>query len=63
MFDLIKNRYGNGYLVLGEVRWATGYGKQSERRADAIVMSLWPSRGLTVTGFEFKASRAGRVFC
>lgn len=45
----------NAYAVLFEVANATGLG--CNRHADAIVMSLWPSRGLHVTGFEFKASR------
>jgi hypothetical protein len=34
-----------------EVPSGVGYGR---RRADAIAMSLWPSRGLTVRGFEIK---------
>lgn len=35
---------------------ATGFGCSGW--ADAIAMSLWPSRGLALHGFEFKASRA-----
>lgn len=49
----------NAYAVLFEVANATGFG--CNRHADALVMSLWPSRGLHVTGFEFKASRSDWV--
>lgn len=38
-----------------EVADATGV--QASRRADAVAMSLWPSRGLIVRGFEIKVSR------
>lgn len=42
-------------LMMG-VGNATGFGCKGW--ADAIAMSLWPSRGLALHGFEFKASRA-----
>jgi hypothetical protein len=48
---------GAAYAVLSQVRNQTGYGLR-QRTADAIVMSLWPSRGLTLSGFEIKVSRA-----
>ncbi len=38
------------------VRDATGFG--GSRTADAIAMSLWPSRGLELHGFEVKVSRS-----
>lgn len=43
------------YVVLFEVRESLGsvYGS----RADAVVMSLWPTRGFELTGFEFKCAR------
>lgn len=41
-------------LMMG-VGNATGFGCKGW--ADAIAMSLWPSRGLALHGFEFKASR------
>lgn len=47
------------YAVLPEVGNATG--GASKRHADAVVMSLWPSRGLTVTGVEIKVSRSDWV--
>lgn len=37
---------------------ANGTGGHCSRHADALVMGLWPSRGLHLSGFELKASRA-----
>lgn len=48
---------GDGYAFLSQVRNGTGYGK-SVRTADAICMSLWPSRGLQIEGFEIKVSKS-----
>lgn len=45
------------WAVLFEVRNATGHVTQA-RSADAVAMSLWPSRGLELHGFEIKVSRA-----
>lgn len=45
---------------LQEVRSRTGYGggrSEHERYADALVFSLWPSRGLWVAGIEVKVQR------
>lgn len=42
---------------LHEVRNQTGYGRQA-RYADALVISLWPSRGLWIAGVEIKVDRA-----
>lgn len=54
---LIRRRYpSNEYAVFFEVRDATGFA--ARRSADAVVFSLWPSRGLEVSGFEIKVSRA-----
>lgn len=44
------------YAVLEEVRNSTGFTRR-ERYADALVMGLWPSRGLTLLGIEIKQSR------
>ncbi|NFV80017.1 hypothetical protein [Magnetospirillum aberrantis] len=44
------------YAILFEVADATG--ARHSRFADAVAMSLWPSRGLTVDGFEIKVSRS-----
>lgn len=45
------------WALLEEVRNATGFQRQT-RTADAIAMSLWPSRGLELHGFELKVSRS-----
>lgn len=44
------------YALLPQVRDATGYA--AKRSADAVVVSLYPSRGLTISGFEIKSSRS-----
>jgi hypothetical protein len=44
------------YALFAEVRNATGW--KGDRAADAVAMSLYPSRGLEIFGFEFKASRS-----
>ncbi len=44
------------YALFYEVSDATG-GRHS-RSADAIAMGLWPSRGLSLQGFEIKVSRS-----
>lgn len=45
------------YAFLTEVRNSVGFSSRV-RTADAMAMSLWPSRGLYMTGFEVKISRA-----
>ena len=42
---------------LYEVRNGTGYEK-SQRYADALVVSVWPSRGIWIAGIEVKVSRS-----
>lgn len=44
------------YAVMWEVGNATG--TRGSRYADAVMMSLWPSRGLDLHGVEIKVSRA-----
>ncbi len=52
----LRKRYAPpAWALLEEVRNAAGF--SANRSADAIAMSLWPSRGLEVHGFEVKASR------
>lgn len=48
---------GGEYAILWEVAPATGYGHRP-RYADAMLMSLWPSRGLELHGVEIKVSRS-----
>lgn len=43
------------YAFITHARNGTGYA--ATRTADAIAMSLWPSRGLALHGFEVKVSR------
>lgn len=43
------------YAFIKGVSDATGFNRW--RRADAIAMSIWPSRGLELHGFELKVSR------
>lgn len=44
------------YAIMWEV--GQGTGSRSGRYADAIMMSLWPSRGLELHGVEIKVSRS-----
>lgn len=44
-------------ILLKEVRNGTGFSK-TVRTADAISVSLWPSRGIYIHGFEIKISKA-----
>lgn len=44
------------YGFITQVRNGTGY--SASRTADAMAMSLWPSRGLHLMGFEVKISRS-----
>lgn len=43
------------WAVFFEVANATGFG--SSRRADAVALGIWPSRGQALIGFEFKEDR------
>jgi len=54
----LANTYteGQGYATLFEV--ADGTGSNARRRADALVLNLWPSRGMELVGYEIKVSRA-----
>lgn len=45
------------WAFLSQVRNCTGFSRQV-RTADAIAMSLWPSRGLELHGFEIKSRRS-----
>ena len=56
--ELLKQSYQRkkGYKIFFEVKRSTGYIKP-ERYADAIAISLFPSNGISLTGYEFKSSR------
>jgi hypothetical protein len=54
---LLRARYpAKTHALLFEVRNDAGF--NANRSCDALAMGLWPSRGLKLTGFEFKVSRA-----
>lgn len=44
------------YAFIPQVRNSTGFSRVT-RTADAVAMSLWPSRGLELHGFEIKSDR------
>jgi hypothetical protein len=46
------------HIWLYEVRNKTGYGGDAERYADALVVSVFPSRGIWFAGIEKKVSRS-----
>lgn len=46
----------NGYACLFEV--SNGTGSSARRSADAVVMNLWPSRGMELVGYEMKVARS-----
>lgn len=55
--DALRKRYSMPeWVLMEEVRDAAGF--ESSRSADGIAMSMWPSRGLEINGFEIKASRS-----
>jgi hypothetical protein len=52
----LRTRYPTReYALLEQVANSTGWA--GKRWADAIAVSLWPSRGLEILGFEIKVSR------
>lgn len=56
LLDRLRNRYpASSHVILEEVR--NGAGFSATRSADALVMGLWPSRGLLLEGFEVKRDR------
>lgn len=59
LHDLLNKRFSAPqYALFYEVRNATGYGIGGPTRyADALAMSLWPSRGLDLYGIEVKQDR------
>jgi hypothetical protein len=56
VLDKLRARFGPpAYGFLTHV--PTGTGARASRTIDAIAMSLWPSRGYGIVGFEVKVSR------
>lgn len=57
LFDRIRQRHpAPAWAVLRHVRNQTGYRKGRIRTADAMALSLYPSNGLCLHGFETKVS-------
>lgn len=54
--ELARTHASPAWAFIRKVRNATGYSSFA-RTADAVAMSLWPSRGLDLWGFEVKVSR------
>lgn len=59
ILNLLGTRYAAPvYAFLWQVRNGTGWTRSQARTADALAMSLWPSRGLELIGFEVKSNRS-----
>jgi len=59
MTRLLEKRYAPPhYAFLSQVRNGTGFQRRTVRTADGLAMSLWPSRGIHLNGFEIKVSLA-----
>lgn len=57
LYRMLRSRYEpQAWSLMFEVADATG--ARQRRWADAVAMSLWPSRGLGLHGHEVKASRS-----
>lgn len=46
------------WALIPQVRNGTGYSRARTRTADAVAVSLWPSRGIYLAGIEIKVSRS-----
>ncbi|MBW2673476.1 MAG: hypothetical protein JRD89_08705 [Deltaproteobacteria bacterium] len=59
MRKLLLRRFdAPAWAVLFEVKSSTGYANGEPRSADAVAISLWPSRGLAIHGVEIKVHRS-----
>ena len=57
VLQALRDRYpAQSYAFLTEV--GDGTGARNYHHCDALVMSLWPSRGLEIIGFEVKVRRS-----
>lgn len=55
---IMKTYAAPEWAVMWEVALTTGAVAGKQRYADAVMMSLWPSRGLEMHGVEIKVSRS-----
>jgi hypothetical protein len=53
VYEALAKRYEKAWALLPQVRNGTGYARDP-RTADAVAVSLWPSRGLEIHGIEIK---------
>lgn len=59
VYSLLEKRFpAPAFALLPQVRNGTGFTRKVTRTADAIAMSLYPSRGIYLTGLEIKVSRS-----
>lgn len=57
VFNILRKRYpASEYALMCEVSDAAGHSRSGS--LDYLVMNLWPSRGLHLTGIELKSSRS-----
>lgn len=54
----LHRKYGNGNGTAIAFEVAAGTGRNANRHIDAVVMELWPSRGLSLHAIEIKVSKA-----
>jgi len=54
----LKKRYGSNEATAIAFEVAESTGHAAKRRIDAVVMELWPSRGLALHALEIKVSRS-----
>ncbi len=61
LHDLVARRCSpdQGWLVFYEVPNGTGF--TASRRADALALQTWPSKGIQLVGFEIKRSRGDLI--
>lgn len=58
VLTLLRTRFAApAFAVIPQVRNGTGWSRRTVRTADALVMGLYPSRGLHLTGVEIKVDR------
>ncbi len=57
--ERLRHRYGkkSEWVFMTNVRDSTGYPGGRRRYADAMAMNMYPSRGLSLDGFEIKLNR------
>lgn len=59
LLELLREKHPHKeWAFAAHVRNGTGWTKRVTRTADALALSLWPSRGLELHGFEVKCSRS-----